>query len=223
MRYFLLLVVFICYSSFSEATSSSADSLNGKFSFSEGNLLSTEVKTNFGQINNFLHSSDNKLKTKFFEVSPELFIQTQGEGSLFQLEAMASYFTFDEFANDDHYDFSLLSKFHLRFAQSQKVFLTGFITDKYEYRGTGLSLGKPNTIEEGDTKRNEFLNAGYLYGHQDSLARAEFLVGYRDFSYLTRASVTDPLAYSTSYFQGNFDYLISGKTYFSTKFQYEDF
>ncbi len=224
MRTLAFFIAFICYSSSLSATVSSAiNSLNGKFSFSEGNLLSTKIKTDFGQINNFLHSNDNKQKTNFFEVSPELFIQTQGEGSLFQLQAKASYFTFDEFSNDDHYDVSLLSKFHLRFAQSQKIFLTGFIADKYEYRGTGLSLGKPNTLDEGDTRRNEFLNIGYLYGHQDSLARAEFLVGYRDFSYLTRASVTDHLAYSSNYFQGNFDYLISGNTYFSTKFQYEDF
>jgi hypothetical protein len=225
MRLLLLYLAFIGYSaiSFSETVSSSRDSLNGEFSFSEGNLLSTKINTDFGQIDNFLRSNDNKQATNFFEVSPELFIQTQGDGSLFQLQAKASYFTFDEFSSDDHFDFSLLSKFHLRFAESQKVFLTGYIADNYEYRGTGLSLGAPNTLKEGDTKRDEFVNVGYLYGHQDSLARAKFLVGYRDFAYSTRKNITEQLAYSSSYFQGNFDYLITGKTYFSTKMQYEDF
>lgn len=225
MRCLLLFIAFISYSSmsFSDTVSSSRDSLNGEFSFSEGNLLLTKIKTDFGQIDNFLRSYDDKQETNFFDVSPELFIQTQGDGSLFQLQAQASYFTFDEFSRDDHYDFSLLSKFHLRFAESEKIFITGFIADNYEYRGTGLSLGTPNSLAEGDTKRDEFLNIGYLYGHQDSLARAKFLVGYRDFSYLTRKHITKQLAYSSSYFQGEFDYLISGKTYFSTKMQYEDF
>mgnify|MGYP000291143453 CR=1 FL=1 len=225
MRFLLLLVAFVgyCSNSYSATVYSSIDSLNGEFSFIEGNLLSTEIKTEFGQIDNFLRSHDDGQKTNFLELSPELFVQTQGSGSLFQLQAKASYFTFDEFSSDDHYDFSVLSKFHLRFAQSQKIFLTGFIADNYEYRGTGLSLGHPNALEKGDIKRDEFLNIGYLYGHQDSLAKAKFLIGYRDFAYLTRKNITKRLAYSSSFFQGDFDYLVTGKTYFSTKVQYEDF
>jgi len=224
MRFLLVLVAYISYISISFSTTvySTIDSLNGEFSFSEGNQLSTAIKTEFGQIDNFLRSNDNKQKTNFLELSPELFIQTQGAGSLFQLQAKASYLTFDEFSSDDHYDFSVLSKFHLRFTESQKVFLTGFIADDYEYRGTGLSLGSPNSLKEGDTRRNEFLNLGYLYGHQDSLARAKFLVGYRDFAYLTRKNITKRLAYSANYLQGDFDYLITGNTYLSTKVQYED-
>mgnify|MGYP003385834365 CR=1 FL=1 len=225
MRFLLLLIAFFGYSSisYSETASSSIDSLNGEFSFSEGNSLSTQIKTEFGQIDNFYRSNDDKQGTTFLELSPELFVQTQGEDSLFQLQAKASLFTFDKFSSDDHHDFSVLSKFHLKLAESQKIFITAFIADNYEYRGTGLTLGKPNSLEEGDTKRNQFLNLGYLYGHQDSLARAKFLAGYRDFSYSTRKDVTKPLAYSSSYIQGNFDYLISGNTYFTTKVQIENF
>lgn len=225
MRFLLLFLASIGFSStsFSETVSSTRDSLNGEFSFSEGNLLLSQIKTDFGQIDNFLRSDNDKQSTSYLDVAPELFIQTQGDGSLFQLQAQANYFTFNNFSTDDHYDFSLLSKFHLRLAESQKVFLTGFIKDQYEYRGTGLSLGAPNALEEGDSKRNEFLNIGYLYGHQDSLARAKVLVGYRDFAYLTRKAITKPLTYSSNYLQGNFDYLITGKTYFSTKMQFENF
>lgn len=224
MRFILLFVAFIGYSSMSTSATitSTIGDLNGEFSFTEGNQLSTEIKSQFGQIDNFLRSHENQQETNFIELSPKLFVQTQSGGSLFQLQATASYLTFDEFSNDDHYDFSVLSKFHLRFAESQKLFLSGFIADKYEYRGTGLSLGKPNTLDEGDTKRNEFLNVGYLYGHQDSLARAKVLMGYRDFEYQSRESITKPLAYSSNYFQGNFDYLITGNTYFTTKIQFED-
>lgn len=224
MRFLLLLVAFMGCSLilFSVTVYSAVSNLDGEFPFSEGNFLSSEIKPEFGNIDNFLRSDDNKQTTNFLKISPQLFIQTQGSGSLFQFQATANYFTFDEFSSDDHYDFSVLSKFHLRFAESQKIFLSGFIADDYEYRGTGLSLGEPNAIEEGDTRRNGFVNAGYLYGHQDSLARAKFLIGYRDFSYLTREQITNSLAYSSNYFQGDFDYLITGKTYFSTKVQYED-
>lgn len=225
MQRFLLLIAFFSYSSLSYATNvrSNIGSLDGDFSFTEGNQISADIKTEIGSIDNFLRSEDDKQQTNFLAISPDLFIQTQGSGSLFQIQAKASYNTFDEFSDDDHLDFSVLSKFHLRFAESQKIFATGFIGDEYEYRGTGLSLGAPNLLEEGDTKRNEFLNFGYLYGHQDSLARAKILAGYRRFTYLTRESITQRLAYSTNYLQGDFDYLISGNTYFNTKLQYENF
>ena len=225
MRLILFLVALISYSSLvlSTTVSSSRDSLNGEFSFSEGNLLQTKIKADFGQIDNFLHSNENQQKTNFIELSPELFLQTQSDGSLFQLQTTASYLTFDEFSSDDHYNFSVLSKYHLRFTESQKIFLTGFIADNYEYRGSGLSLGRPNSLTEGDTKRDQFFNVGYLYGNQDSLARVNVLAGYRDFAYLTRKNITKRLSYTSTYLQGNFDYLVSGKTYFSTKIQAEDF
>lgn len=225
MRYFLLFTALICYSvfSFSTTVTRNLDGLNGEFSFSEGNLLLTEVSTGLGQIDNFLRSNDSSISTNYIELSPELFLQTQSDTSLFQIQAKASYFAFNEFENDNHYDFSVLSKYHLGFAQSHKVFFTGFIADKYEYRGTGLSLGHPHLLKEGDIQRNEFLNMGYLYGHQNSLARAKILIGYRDFAYQTRKNITDKLAYSTNYLRGDFDYLITGKTYFSSKIQYENF
>ena len=225
MRRLLLMVALFSYSSFSNSTTvySNVSSLDGDFSFTEGNQLSANVKAEIGSIDNFLRSDVDKQQTNFLTIAPDLFIQTQGAGSLFQIQAKASYNTFDEFSDDDHYDFSLLSKFHLRFAESQKIFATGFIADRYEYRGTGLSVGAPNSLEEGDTKRNEFLNFGYLYGHQDSLARAKLLAGYRNFAYLTRKNITKQLAYSSNYLQGDFDYLISGNTYFNTKLQYENF
>jgi hypothetical protein len=225
MRFLIVCLALISYSSvsFSETVSSSLDSLNGDFSFSEGNLLSAKLKTDVGQTDNFLRSHDNEQATSFIALSPEVFVQTQGAGSLFQLQAKASYFSFDKFSNDNHTDYSVLSKYHLRFAESQKIFLTGYIADTYEYRGTGLSLGEADTLEEGDVRRNKFINVGYLYGHENSLAKAKVLFGYRDFSYTTRESITKPLAYTSNYVQGNFDYLITGNTYFSTKLQYENY
>lgn len=221
MRFFLFVVALLSFST-SNTVHSTVSNLNGDFPFVEGNHLFAKINTELGQIDNFLRSKEAKQESSFFKLSPQLFMQTQGSGSLFQLQANADYISFDQFSADDHYDFSILSKFHLRFAESQKIFMSAFIANDHEYRGTGLSLGTANSLSEGDTKRNSFVNFGYLYGHQDSQARARFLLGYRDFSYLTRKEITKQLAYSSNYFQGNVDYLITGKTYFSTKLQYEN-
>ena len=62
-----------------------------------------------------------------------------------------------------------------------------------------------------------------MYGHNDSLASAKMLMGYRDFAYSTRKEITQFLAYSSNYFQGEFDYLVTGNTYLSAKVRYESF
>ncbi len=101
MRFLLPLVG--CYFLLFTVTGYSAvNNYNGEFPFTEGNFLSTKIKTDFGQVDNFLRSNDNKQETSFLKIAPELFIQTQGSGNLFQLKANASYQTFDQFSDDNH-------------------------------------------------------------------------------------------------------------------------
>jgi hypothetical protein len=60
MRFLLLFIAFIGYSSISyaETASSSIDSLESEFIFSAGYSRSTKIKTEFDQIYNFLNDYD---------------------------------------------------------------------------------------------------------------------------------------------------------------------
>ena len=51
----------------------------------------------------------------------------------------------------------------------------------------------------------------FRYGGEDSVARAEILVGTRGFEYQTRRDISSELDLATFYVQSHFDYLASGK------------
>lgn len=224
MRILLLLIALFCYSSvsFSAAIDRALDRLNGEFSFSEGNILNAELNTQSGHLDNFLHKKTDKEETNYLKLSPDVFFQTQTTDQLFQIQVKADMLAFDDFSDDNHINRSIFSKYYLGLADNKRIFLSGYLEDEYEYRGTVLSLAEPYSVEEGDMKRDGFFNVGYSFGHEESLATAEVIMGYRSFNYLTRKDFTEPLKYSTNYIQGEFDYLITGKTYFSTKVNYED-
>ncbi len=221
MSYFSFFTVIILALNFYQANAASVNSYNGKFRYVEGNVFEGEVQSKFGVVDNFFSSHDNPQASNFFEVSPSVFLQAQFDENLLQISAKSQYVKFSDFSQDDHNDISLLSKYHLKLAQSQKLFVTSAYKESYEYRGQGLSLGDGQALEEGDNKEQYFINAGYLYGHEKSVARAKILVGHRSFAYQTRREQTRKLDLTGDYLQGSFDYLISGKSYLTSKLQYE--
>ncbi|MGL1956505.1 MAG: outer membrane beta-barrel protein [Colwellia sp.] len=224
MPFIFLAFTFFIFTFYSKAESvnSTVDPFNGDFQYIEGNKLAASLALNAGTIDNFLRENKDKKSTGFLSAKPQVFVQSQFNENLFQFKASLNYLNFDEFSEDDHNNLSLLAKYHLRLASNQKVFFTGHFQNDYEYRGTGNSLGNGSSLEQGDESQKFFANAGYLYGHEQSIAKAKFLIGHREFSYETREEITKGLNLTSNYIQGNFDYLISGNTYSSTKVQIED-
>jgi len=222
MSYFSFFTLIILLLNFPQVNAASVDSYNGQFRYVEGNIIEGEVQSKFGVVDNFFSSNENPQTTNFFAVTPSIFLQAQLNENLLQISAKSEYVKFSDFSQDDHNDISLLSKYHLKLAQSQKLFVTGAYKESYEYRGQGLSLGDGEALDEGDNKEQYFINAGYLYGHEKSIARAKVLIGHRSFAYQTRKEQTRKLSYIGDYIQGGFDYLISGKSYLTSKLQYEN-
>ena len=221
MKNFLLMSLLLITLINNPTFAMSADNFNGEFTYIEGNALQGKVDSEFGYNDNFLLTEVDKKTTSYFVISPSLFAQKQINAHLFQFLADSNLYKFTKFKQDSHSDISTLSKYHLKLAHSQKLFVTASFKKSYEYRGEGLSLANADTLLEGDNKKSYFVNTGYLYGHENSIAKAEFLIGKRGFSYSTRRNETRKLDLTGNYLQANFDYLISGKSYFSSKIQVE--
>jgi hypothetical protein len=94
------------------------------------------------------------------------------------------------------------------------------LNEEYEYRGTGLSLGDAISLTSGDKKKTLAANIGYLYGQIDSVAKLKFSIGQEDFRYKTRRTLSRTLDRIDSSAMANFDYLLSGKTYFAVDLAY---
>ena len=199
-----------------------SDRYNAEINFVEGNAVEANISLEAGMVDNFLNANNDKQNTAYFQVAPDLILQAQSHNDLFQLGIQTEFIKFNDFSDDDHNDYSLMTKYHHKFSNDHKVFITGSSVNYYEYRGTGVTLGDAESIDVGDEISTYFVNGGYMYGNDTSVGRFKILYGKRSSEYDTRRSVTNVLDLTSSYIQGEVDYLISGKSFITTNIQYED-
>ncbi len=206
---------------FAETRNIRVDSHNSQFEILPGNLLLTNIRSSAGYIDNFLYSEHRKQQTSFLSVTPSVFFQTELGHNLLQLRARSSHFKFNEFSNDDHNTFSVTSKYHYKFDQTKRLAISGHLARHYEYRGTGFSKGRAGSFTEGNDLEVNFINVGYFYGADDSVARAWGLVGQRNYQYLTNRPESNIFDYQGNYLRAGVDYLFSGKSYLTGELAYE--
>ncbi len=183
-----------------------------------GLALSTEV----GSIDNFLHESDNPQRTSVLKLSPSLFMKTQFNRQLVTLGLDTDHYSYQQFSEDDHTDFAFKANHQYKFANNKSWFINGNIQEKSQLRGTGLSLGEANTLNKGDEKQSYALSTGYSYGSAASVAKLNVELGLLNERFNTRRDQTRSLDKESQFIQIGFDYLMSGQSYFSTDFIYDN-
>jgi|GEM_PF-1177422 len=188
----------------------------------KGNALRFDIGTEIGHIDNFLFQDKATSDTGFIKLDPEVFVQAQFTQSLFQLKANTAHYKFRDSSEDDHSNFEISAKYQFKFTPKQAIFVQGLLEHEYEYRGTGLSLGEADSLVKGDDKKRQQAELGYLYGNQDSVAKLEFSLDYGDHQYKSRREITHLLDSEQMGIKLGFDYLLSGKSYFTSLFSYQD-
>ncbi|GLX87239.1 hypothetical protein tloyanaT_34920 [Thalassotalea loyana] len=210
----------ISFNLYAAAPTHEIDFYNLNFEYIEGNELDLDFGVEYGQLSNFTLDSDND-DTQTLSFQPNLWVQAMWEQSLLQTKININHLKLQDIEDNDHTNVLALGKYQFKLASNKTLFLTGMYRNVYEFPGEGLSQGFIEEITVGDEKRNYFANAGFRYGGEDSVARAEVLVGTRGFEYQTRRDISSELDLATFYVQSHFDYLASGKTYLSVKGEYE--
>jgi len=190
------------------------------FSIESGNKLTAKLSSEYGKISNFLYQDTNEKSTGYFKIEPSVFIQTQLSRHLLQLDANISHYQYTDFEEDDHSDLTLQPKYFLKLDSNKTLFAEVKLDEKYEYRGTGLSLGDAQSLNTGDEQKTVTANVGYLYGQKDSVAKLKVLFGKEDFSYETRREENQLLDREDTFASASFDYLLSGKTYLAFDLAY---
>jgi hypothetical protein len=192
-----------------------------EFALESGNKFTAKLSSEYGQISNFLsQNSKNEQETNYIKIEPSVFIQTQLSRHLMQLEANVSHYQFSEFSEDDHNNLFFKPNYFYKLDQNKTLFADLSLQEKYEYRGKGLSLGDANSLTTGDDKKTVAANIGYLYGQIDSVAKLKLSIGQKDFRYKTRREQSRTLDRVDNIAVANFDYLMSGKTYFAVDLAY---
>jgi hypothetical protein len=191
------------------------------FTIESGNKLTSKLLSEYGKISNFLSQSVNEQSTSYLKIEPSVFIQTQLSRHLLQLDANIIHYKFTDFEGDDHSNLKLNPKYFFKLDSNKVLFAEIKYHEEYEYRGTGLSLGEAQSLTTGDEKKTVSTNIGYLYGQVDSVAKLKFLLSKENFRYKTRRSQSQLLDREDVATTVNFDYLLSGKTYFAVNLTYK--
>lgn len=186
------------------------------------NALSLEVTSNIGYIDNFLYQDKDTSDTFFLSLNPSAYIGIQSDAQFLQIYTNINYFQFSEFEEDDHSNTQFAGKYQIKLSDKSRVYMSGGYQETFEYRGSGLTQGEAEIINTGDEFKNSFVNVGFKFGQLDSVAKLESILGQKKERYLTRRDETRELDYEENFFITNFDYVLSGKTYIATTFEYID-
>lgn len=186
-----------------------------------GNEFRLALTTEVGSIDNFLYDSDDEQSTSVLTFAPSVFLKTQHRQQLLTLALNTRHSSYQDFSQDDHTDFDLNVSHQYKFAHNKSWFVNAQLKEKYQLRGTGLSLGEANTLNKGDERQIFSVSTGYFYGSQTSVAKLTFELGLLNDSFNTRRAQTRLLDKESQFMQVGFDYLMSGQSYFSTDFIYD--
>ncbi|MFT5756737.1 MAG: hypothetical protein ACI9LM_001458 [Alteromonadaceae bacterium] len=190
-----------------------------------GNILRAKVSLEYGYIDNFLFEDKQSKETDYLLLTPSVFVQTQFDRSLLQLNFNTSHYKYQQFSADNHSNYTFQPKYHYKFDDNKSLYFSGFFSEQYEYRGTWLSKGRAIELNVGDEKQNQMAKVGYLYGSNESVAQLNIESGLNVSRYSTRRAQTRLLDHKEYFINSSFDYLLSGHSYISAdvKFKKSDF
>lgn len=186
-----------------------------------GNELTFALQSEVGVIDNFFYENSSTEQANFIKLRPKLKIQTQFNRHLVQLMAESEHASFQKFSQDNYSNFIISPSYQYKLATNQTMFVNALLKEQYEARGTGLSLGNAHLLLVGDTKQNSYVNGGFLYGSQNSVAKLSVTLGQENSRYTTRRDITKLLDKQSVFINPSFDYLIGGSSYFSTEIKAE--
>jgi hypothetical protein len=189
---------------------------------SSANEFRLALTSEIGSIDNFLFDSDDEQSTAVLMFAPSVFLKAQHQQQLVTLSLNTSHFAYQDFSQDNHTDFDLNVSHQYKLAHNKSWFVDAQLLEKYQLRGTGLSLGEASTLNKGDKKQTYSVSTGYFYGSEVSVAKLTFELGLLNDSFNTRRQQTRLLDKENQFIQVGFDYLMSGQSYFATDFIYDN-
>ncbi len=195
--------------------------LSAEVELKAGNALTAYIGEEYGTIDNFLMTPSNQQSSRYLKFKSRFLVQGQFERSLLHFTSLLSNTRYQDFSQDDHSNAGFLAGYQYKYSKKQTFTIDGDFNRIYESRGTGISLGKAEQLSRGDSKNKTQFKLAYLYGQKDSVAKLSFSLGAKKKKYLTRRIETEQLDTLSRFVYSEFDYLMTGKTYISTRVEYE--
>jgi hypothetical protein len=191
-------------------------SANDEFNTESGNYFYLSLNAEVGKIENFLFADKNEQDTAYLDLSPTLNLQTQFQRQLFNLDFESKHRKFQNFSKDDYTDYTLSPRYQYKLSDNKALYINTSLSNLYEMRGTGLTLGNGTALSKGDELERSTISGGYLFGSKDSVAKFKVNAGHYTSKYQTRRDTTYRLDQQMNFVDLSFDYLLSGESYLAT-------
>ncbi|MCE2595103.1 outer membrane beta-barrel protein [Motilimonas cestriensis] len=114
--------------------------------------------------------------------------------------------------NDDYTDHNLRLSGDWEFNDRNRAGLVYDFNATHEARGTGISDGAGNAIDEVIRYKTNYINASYGFGGMQATGRFKFNLGYFDQSYSNYRSITQYRDFDEMRYGGAFYYRVAPKT-----------
>jgi len=191
-------------------------SANDEFNTESGNYFYLSLNAEVGNIENFLFADKNEQDTSYLDLSPTLNLQTQFQRQLFNLDFESKHRKFQNFSKDDYTDYTLSPRYQYKLSENKALYINTSLSNLYEMRGTGLTLGNGTALSKGDELERSTISGGYLFGSKDSVAKFKVNAGHYTSKYQTRRDTTYRLDQQMNFVDLSFDYLLTGQSYLAT-------
>lgn len=195
---------------------------NDEFNTESGNFFRLSLISEIGQIDNFFYADQDEQQTAYLAISPSIQLQTQFDRHLFNFDFESQHKKYQDFSKDDHTNLTLAPRYQYKLSENKAFFINTSISNMYELRGTGLTIGDGESLSKGDERESSTLAGGYLYGSEESVAKLKIDLGQFQSRYKTRRDNTHLLDQQKSFADISFDYLLSGQSYIATNVGYEN-
>ncbi|MBD1388606.1 outer membrane beta-barrel protein [Neiella sp. HB171785] len=149
--------------------SATADYQPASFDIAEGLKFQPQLSIINGYDDNTAHSANDEVDSWFTVVNPQLSLKAGDPLSHFALSYQLNHARYHSSDEDDYTDHKFTSKWHHELTSQHRLTLNYDYIRDHEDRGTGISEGQGNSLDE--VVERELRNASLVYGFGVSDAR----------------------------------------------------
>jgi polysaccharide biosynthesis protein VpsM len=180
------------------------------------------IDTRVEYVDNLFREPDNQKETGFSVIKPRIQAWLQNGVNTYSFAYNLEDFRYFDSSDDDFTDHEVNIDIHHEFNARNVLNVYGEFFDGHEERGTGLSEGVADLIDEPVEFERQTAGTDYTFGNLSSRGRAVLAAKYRDTEYQNFREDTQYRDYDQWGVEGTFYWKVANKTDVLAEVRYQE-
>ena len=180
------------------------------------------LDTRLEYVDNLFRTPDDKKETGLSVIEPKVQAWLQNGLNTYSIDYKLTDWRYFDSSDDDFTDHQVNIDVHHEFNAKNVWNIYGEYWDAHEERGTGLSEGVAENIDEPVEFVRETYGTDYTFGNRESKGRVILDAKYRDVEYQNFRDDTQYRDYDSNRLKGTFFWKVGAKTDVLAEVQYEE-